>query len=168
VPLVPPAIEAARRELPGLTCTILGDGPETEATRERIRALGLKDVVELRGRVDHDEVMRSIAAASCLLHPSEREGYGLVIVEAASLGTPAVAVAEPENAANVLIDEGVNGYVGACADAGDLAASVIAAVRGGAALRESTTGWYEHNRERLAIESSLARVEASYSEPDPG
>jgi glycosyltransferase involved in cell wall biosynthesis len=109
--------------------------------------------------------MRSIAAASCLLHPSEREGYGLVIVEAASLGTPAIAVAEPENAATELIEDGVNGFVAASAEPADLAEAVVAAVRGGADLRESTLAWYERNRQRLSIESSLARVEASYSEP---
>ena len=96
---------------------ILGDGPETEATAALVRELALSDAVELRGRVATDEVMRTIAEASCLLHPSSREGYGMVIVEAASVGTPSIAVRGSENAATELIEEGVNGFVAESAGA---------------------------------------------------
>ena len=47
--------------------------------------------------------------ALCLLLTSRREGYGLVVVEAASHGTPSVVVAGEDNAATELIEEGVNG-----------------------------------------------------------
>jgi glycosyltransferase involved in cell wall biosynthesis len=99
VPAIPPAIAVAREQIPDLRCSILGDGPESEATRALVRELGLDGAVEMRGRVASDEVFRTIAEASCLLHPSSREGYGMVIIEAASVGTPSVAVRGPENAA---------------------------------------------------------------------
>ena len=128
-----------------------------------MRQLGLEDVVELRGRVTPEEVRATIASASCLLHPSEREGYGLVVVEATSLGTPSVVVAGPENAATELIDGGVNGFVAASADPDDLGRAVVKAVRDGAELRRKTLDWYERHRDELSIESSLSQVEASYS-----
>ena len=108
---IPPAIAAARRHIPDLRCAILGEGPETEAVRSLARSLGLEDAVEVPGRVASGEVESAIASASCLLNPSEREGYGLVVVEAAALGTPTVVVAGPENAATELIEPGVNGFV---------------------------------------------------------
>ena len=43
--------------------------------------------------------------------PSRREGYGLVVIEAAARGTPVVVVAGPDNAAVELVAEGENGFV---------------------------------------------------------
>ena len=164
IPAIPPAIAIAREQLPELRCEILGDGPQAEATGALIRELGLAESVALRGRVATEEVMRTIARASCMLHPSLREGYGLVIVEAASVGTPSVVVSGPENAASELIEEGVNGFVARSAEPEELADALVKAVAGGAELRESTLEWYERHRDELSIESSLAAVEASYSE----
>jgi glycosyltransferase involved in cell wall biosynthesis len=164
VPAIPPAIAVARHEFPALRCEIFGDGPETEATGARIRELGLGEAVRLRGRVQADEVIRSIAAASCLLHPSLREGYGLVIVEAASVGTPSIVVRGPENAASELIEDGVNGFVAESARPEALADALIEVVWGGEALRARTSDWYERHRDELSIESSLTAVEAAYSD----
>lgn len=160
---IPAAIAAARAELPELRCAILGDGPHTGAVRTEVARLGLDGAVEVRGRVETAEVEQTIAAATCLINPSEREGYGLVVVEAASLGTPAIVVAGPENAATELIEPGVNGFVAASREPGELARAILAAVGGGAELRRSTREWYERNREALSIESSLELVEASYA-----
>ena len=58
-----------------------------------------------------ERVEQALASALCLVLPSRREGYGLVVVEAASTGTPSVVVADPDNAATEFVEEGVNGYV---------------------------------------------------------
>jgi glycosyltransferase involved in cell wall biosynthesis len=163
IPSIPAAVAAARRRIPDLRCTILGDGPDFERTRDGVRELGLSGVVEMPGRVDHETVLRTIASATCLLHPSEREGYGVIVVEAASAGTPAILVQGEENAATELIEEGMNGFVAATADPDSIADAIVSAVEGGSALRESTVEWYRRHREELSIESSLARVEASYA-----
>jgi glycosyltransferase involved in cell wall biosynthesis len=163
IPAVPAAVAVARERLPELRCLILGDGPEAEATRGRVRELGLEGVVEMPGRVPPGEVADAIARASCLLHPSEREGYGLVVVEAASLGTPSIVVEGSENAATELVESGVNGFIAGGASPEELGRLIVAAVEGGDGLRESTLEWYRGNREALSIESSLARVESAYS-----
>lgn len=161
---IPAAVAAARSEFPELRCVILGDGPETEETAARVRELGLDQVVEMPGRVGHAEVMSTIAAASCLLHPSEREGYGMVVVEAASLGTPVIVVEGSENAATELVEQGVNGFVTRTAESEELGGAVVRVVKGASALRGSTLDWFEANREALSIESSLERVEESYAD----
>jgi glycosyltransferase involved in cell wall biosynthesis len=163
VPEIPAAIAAAREQVSGLRCVILGDGPDFDATRERIRELGLEESVELAGRVDHDELMRRVASASCLLHPSEREGYGMVVIEAVSLGTPAIVVRGSENAATELVEDGVNGFVVDSADPAAMANAIVRAVAGGSALRGSALDWYRERREELSIEKSLAEVEDSYA-----
>jgi glycosyltransferase involved in cell wall biosynthesis len=167
IPSIPAAVAAARERIPELRCVIFGDGPDTDVTRARVRELGLEEVVEMPGRVSHEQVMTTVAAASCLLHPSEREGYGLAVVESVSLGTPAVLVRGPENASTDLIEDGVNGFVVETADPQVMANAVVAAVQGGSELRASTLDWYVRHREELSIESSLAAVEASYARLDP-
>ena len=160
---IPAAVAAARRRLPEIRCLILGDGPETDLIRAEAVLRGVGDAIELRGRVGHAEVMRAIATATCLLHPSQREGYGLVILEASSQGTPSIVVQGPENAAVELVEEGVNGFVLASADPELLADAVVRVAEGGSELRSSTIDWYRRHREQLSLESSLREVEKSYS-----
>jgi glycosyltransferase involved in cell wall biosynthesis len=162
VPAIPAAVAEATGEVPELRCVILGDGPEAEETRRAVEDLGLAGRVQLRGKVSHEEVMRALASAVCLIHPSMREGYGMVVVEAASVGTPAVLVEGADNAATELIEPGVNGFIAPDSDPSSLAAAIAAAVAGGEELRASTLDWFERNREALSIESSLALVEDSY------
>jgi glycosyltransferase involved in cell wall biosynthesis len=167
VPAIPPAVAAARRRIPELGCVILGEGPDFEVTGQRVRELGLDDAIQMPGKVPHDEVMRRIASASCLLHPSEREGYGMVVVEAVSLGTPAIVVSGPENAATELVEDGVNGFVVDTADPAAMADAIVRALEGGSGLRSSAFDWYRAHRDELSIESSLAEVEASYPSSAP-
>ena len=55
----------------------------------------------------------------CMLSTSRREGYGLVVVEAAARATPSIVVAGEDNAAVELIEEGVNGFVAPTPDPRD-------------------------------------------------
>ncbi len=167
VAAIPEAIALARRELPELGCTILGDGPDFARTEARIAELGLAEAVRMPGRVAAEEVARSLAKASCLLLPSEREGYGLVVVEAVSLGTPAVVVAGPQNAATELIEPGVNGLVAPSAEPEALAAAVVEVVRAGERMRRSTLDWYQSHADELSIESSLGAVERALRSSSP-
>jgi glycosyltransferase involved in cell wall biosynthesis len=165
VTAIPDAIAHARRQLPELRCLVFGDGPDHARVEARARELGLGDALELRGRAPGEEVRSAIEGAACLLLPSMREGYGLVVVEALARATPAVVVDGPENAATELIVPGVNGYVAASADPRAIAERVIEVIRGGAALRSSTLEWYRAHADELSIESSLTAVEAAYRRP---
>ena len=110
------------------------------------------------GFVDADEVAEAMATATCLLLPSVREGYGLVVVEAARLGTPSVVVAAPDNAAVELVDDGVNGVVAPDGSPEALAA----AIRAGAPLRASTAAWFARQARELSVAGSLDAVLAAY------
>jgi len=94
--------------------------------------------------------------------PSRREGYGLVVVEAAAAGTPSVVVADPDNAAADLVSEGENGYVAPSASPDDLAAAIERVHAEGQGLRERTAAWFRANAERLSLESSLRTVLETY------
>jgi glycosyltransferase involved in cell wall biosynthesis len=161
---IPPAIAVAREKLPDLRCVILGEGPDTDRLRELVASLGIGGSVTVPGRVAPEEVRSSIGSAACLLNPSEREGYGLVVVEAAALGTPTIVVEAPENAAPELIEPGVNGFIASSDRAEELADLIVASIRKSDTLRASTREWYERNREKLSISSSIEQIEAAYHE----
>ena len=164
VPAIVPAIALARERAPELRAEIYGDGPERSRVIELVRAQGLEGVVEVPGFVDHGRVDAALRRALCLVLPSRREGYGLVVVEASAAGTPSVVVADPDNAATELIEEGVNGFVAASASADDLAAAIGRVLDAGHALRESTAAWYAENARRLSLADSLERVAAAYGD----
>jgi glycosyltransferase involved in cell wall biosynthesis len=164
VPALVPALALARERIPELRGEILGDGPE-RAEVVRLRAEhGLDDVLEIPGFVPAERVEAALARALCMVLPSRREGYGMVVVEAAALGTPSVVVAGPDNAAADLVSEGENGYVAPSASPEDLAAAIERVHAEGQALRERTASWFGANAERLSLSSSLEKVVASYAE----
>lgn len=152
VETIPAALAHARQAVPDLRARILGEGRQRPAVRAEVERLGLQDVVELPGFVSQSALDDAVRSASCLVNPSAREGYGLVVVEACAAGTPVVLVAAEDNAAVELVDEGVNGFVAVSTSPHDLGDAVVAAVQGGAALRRSTLDWYE----RAARERTMA------------
>jgi glycosyltransferase involved in cell wall biosynthesis len=158
-----PAIVRARESAPDLRCDVYGDGPDRAALERAVREQGLEDVVCVHGFVDSGTVDRALRRALCMALPSRREGYGLVVIEAASVGTPSVVVADYDNAAVELVEDGVNGVVAPSASAEDLAAAILRVREAGPALRESTAAWFARNSERLSLESSLQEVVRSYA-----
>jgi glycosyltransferase involved in cell wall biosynthesis len=164
VPVIPAAVAAARERVPGLHALVLGDGPDRPRLLAAIGDAGMDGVVRAPGFVDAAEVEAAIRRAACLLLPSQREGYGLVVVEAAAAGTPSVVAAGPDNAAVELVEPGVNGVVAATDAPRDLADALVAAVEGGDALRERTAAWFAANARRLSVRASLEQVLAAYEE----
>ena len=163
VPLLPDVIAAARAELPGLRGVAYGDGPEREAVILRVAELGLAGSFEVPGRVSPERIDQALREAACLVLPSRREGYGMVVVEAAARGVPSVVIAGPDNAATELIEHGVNGFIAASADPAEVARCVVQAVAAGAELRRSTLEWYRAHAAELSIEGSLERVVDAYA-----
>ncbi|WPL19410.1 GDP-mannose-dependent alpha-(1-6)-phosphatidylinositol monomannoside mannosyltransferase [Thiorhodovibrio winogradskyi] len=88
---------------------ILGDGylrSEIEAKRE---TLALEDSIVLPGFVGYDELPVWYQGATCFIHPSTTEQWGLVINEAMASGLP-VLVSNRCGCAPDLVEEGRNGY----------------------------------------------------------
>ena len=115
------------------------------------------------GFVDGSELTATIGAAMCLVLPSEREGYGLVVIEAASLGTPTIVVRGPDNAAVELIEQGVNGYVVEQPDPSAIADAILAVRAAGAELRRSTCVWFADNADALSAGRSAHAILERYA-----
>lgn len=155
VPLLVEAFAIAHDRHPELRLEIFGDGPELAAVEATIRRLHVDDCVEVRGHRPQDEVEDAMSRAACVASASEREGYGLTIVEAAARGTPSVIVAAPENAAGDLVHDAVNGAVAREPTAVSLAGAISRVVESGAPLRASTATWFARNAKELRLESSF-------------
>jgi glycosyltransferase involved in cell wall biosynthesis len=162
VPAIPPAVARARERLPELRATILGDGPERDRVIRLVSELGLAEIVAVPGFVATEEVERQMAKAMCLLLPSRREGYGLVVIEAARYGTPSIVVAGPDNAAVELVQAGENGFISPTTAADALAAEILRVHSEGRALRDRTAGWFARNSRTRSLEHSLEIVLEAY------
>jgi glycosyltransferase involved in cell wall biosynthesis len=152
----------ARKRLPGLRATIVGDGPDRPEVIRLVEELGLQEAVDVPGFVATEAVQDLMQRAMCMLLPSRREGYGLVVIEAASCGTPSVVVAGPDNAAVELIAEGRNGFIADSVSPAALAEAIVRVNGGGDELRRATADWFDANARRLGIASSLEVVAQSY------
>jgi glycosyltransferase involved in cell wall biosynthesis len=153
-----PAMARARKSVPELACEIYGDGPERGKLVRAIGALGLDGCVTAPGFVDAEVLDEALSTALCLVVPSRREGYGLVVVEAAARGVPAVVVEGPDNAATELVEDGVNGAIASSAQPDELAAAILRIHAAGRRLRESTAEWFRQRADRLSLERSLETV----------
>jgi len=157
------AVVSAAKQIEGLKGIFYGDGPEREKLRKEIAEHAAEAIVSAPGFVDAGLVDADMRRALCMLLPSRREGYGMVVVEASAHATPSIVVAAEDNAATELVEDGVNGVVVASANPEAIADAIVRVHEAGLTLRESTARWFAENAERLSLESSLAQVLASYA-----
>ena len=162
VDIIPDVFAAVRSTLPSLRLVIAGSGPLTASVRARVEALGLGDSVDFPGFVGDDAFEELIAGAECLLLPSRREGYGMIVAEATALGTPVVVARHPENRAVDLIEPMVNGLVADPPTTDSLAAAVVAAVTASDTLRYSTRRWAAINIPGHSLDRSVEQVVGDY------
>jgi glycosyltransferase involved in cell wall biosynthesis len=157
-PAVAPAVALAARSVPGLRGIVFGDGPERDAVLASLDGTP----VQAPGFAPAEDVHTALRSALCMVLPSRREGYGMVVVEASASGTPSIVVREPDNAATELVSDGVNGVIAASALPQDLADAIVRVHEAGDALRASTCAWFAEHAQRLSLASSLETVVASY------
>jgi glycosyltransferase involved in cell wall biosynthesis len=157
------AHELARRGT-GVKLVIAGDGPGRPGLEAALGSDPSTAGTALLGFVPDDELAGLMREAACVVVPSRREGYGMVVVEATSHGTPVVVADFEENLATEHVEAGRNGYVASPPTAERLAAQVALAIEGGMGLRRSTLGWYREAARTKTIDHSLRQAVACYAE----
>lgn len=85
------------REQTNAILWIVGSGEDTyiESLKEMMQEYGVLDHVIFWGKVSQEKKYTLMAKAHILLHASVKEGWGLVVLEAASVGTPSVVYDVP-------------------------------------------------------------------------
>jgi glycosyltransferase involved in cell wall biosynthesis len=162
VPTLVRAFAQTCEHLPTLRAVFIGEGPDAVTVRDVLRSTHLESRVSLPGFVSEKALADTLGRALCLVLLSRREGYGLVVAEAAALGVPSVVLRHPDSAASELIVEGVNGFTCASADPQEVASAIVRVHDAGDDLRQSTLGWFRANAGTLTIEGSLPRILRAY------
>lgn len=119
------AVAQIRATHPGVHAVIVGGTHETEPKygaelRAQVHALGLDGALTLAGF--QPNVAEWMQAMDVFVHASDREPFGIVVVEAMALGKPVVAGAGGGPAE--IITDGENGLLAPYGDAGSLARAV--------------------------------------------
>jgi glycosyltransferase involved in cell wall biosynthesis len=159
------AVAFAAERIEGLRGVFYGDGPEREELHTAIAEHGAEAIISAPGFAATELVEADMRRALCMLLPSRREGYGMVVVEASAHATPSIVAAGEDNAATELVEDGVNGVVVPSAEPEALAQAIVRVSEAGMALRESTARWFSEHAEELSLEASLQKVLASYESP---
>jgi len=72
-------------------CIIIGEGEYKQYLKKLIINLKLKSFVQLIGSKDHNQLPLWFNSADLFVFPSEKESFGIVIIEALSCGIPVIA-----------------------------------------------------------------------------
>ncbi len=154
------AFALLRKERPDAQLTLVGDGPELAALRDRSRALDLAGSVHFAG------VRRDVAAVlpafDVFALASTSEGISLTLLEAAAVGLPIVATRVGGNAEVVL--DGATGILVSPGDPGAFAAALGALARRpsraalGLAGRAHVERWFSVERMARAYQDLYAEV----------
>jgi glycosyltransferase involved in cell wall biosynthesis len=70
--------------------TVVGTGGAEKSLRQLVNESGLKARVEFTGQLDEQKKNEQLRRAHFLIHTSVREGWGLNVIEASAMGTPAI------------------------------------------------------------------------------
>ena len=85
------AMKQLEARFPDAEIVVIGRGPATEDLQRLARDLGLAGRTRFTGFVSDEERDRLLAEARVCVFPSEKEGWGLTVIEANAAGTPVVA-----------------------------------------------------------------------------
>jgi len=105
------AIALLKADFPKIKCCIVGDGPEKEKLVALTREKKVYHNFEFPGFQEYEALIKKIKASKILILPSSREGFGMVVIEAFACGVPVLTVTEKYNAAQSLVENGMNGFI---------------------------------------------------------
>jgi glycosyltransferase involved in cell wall biosynthesis len=119
-------LEAMRdiaKQVPAARLVIVGAGSARDALESQSRSLGVGEVVRFTGFVSEEEKIAWLRRAAVVVNSSEKEGWGMTVIEANACGVPAVSSDVPGLRDSTRHD--VTGLLYPYGDAAALAAAVV-------------------------------------------
>lgn len=141
---------------PGARLLILGEGPRRTALEATIRDRGLDGHIRLLGQ--RTDVREILAISDLFVATSEREGFGLAVVEAMLAGLPVVCT--HTRAFTEIVESGTTGYL--VADEEDLARRVLELLERPELREEMGRRGRELAARRFDLTTSVRRLETVY------
>ena len=120
-------VDAAKSLPDDYVVVIGGSGPLEEALKEQIKAAGLDGKVVLAGNIPESEKAAYFGACDiyCMSSITKNEAFGIVMIEAMSLGKPVIATKIPESGVSWVNAHGVSGINVEPRDGAAIAGSVV-------------------------------------------
>ncbi|MBI3783368.1 MAG: glycosyltransferase family 4 protein [Deltaproteobacteria bacterium] len=161
IELILQAAKQIMAQIPDLQVVVVGDGGARSMLEGLSRELGLGDHVHFSGFVSNAEKVDYIRRSHVLANASEKEGWGLTVLEANACGVPAVASDVP--GLRDAVRDGETGVLVAHGDVNALAAA-LRRILVDAAYRErlaaGALAWAQRFDWRTAAYDILAVIEA--------
>lgn len=160
------AVARVRQRMPEIRCLVVGGVHRlgvayAEELRARIKALGLDDRVLLTG--SRRDVAACMSAMDVVLHASDREPFGRVLIEAMAVGRPVIA--PREGGPLVIVTHGETGLLVPPRDPEALAAAIVDLLGDperrramGRAARDRVTAVFDIRRHARAMERVFEQV----------
>lgn len=139
---------------------LVGDGPEMSRIIQQVRDLGLEDHVLFLGKRDSTAEFYNISDIKILL--SEKEAFGLVLLEAMACGVPVIGSnigGMPE-----IIEPGINGYLVELGDTQKAAQYVVEMLSDETKLQKLRQGALKTVAERFHSSKILEQYEGLYEQ----
>ena len=160
------AVAALADEFPAIRLAVVGSGWWEESLQKYVAERGLAHVVTFEGHVDEQRKHEILAASWVLALPSLKEGWGLVVGEAAQHQVPTLAY-RSAGGTTESVEDGVTGVLATDRDDFErqlrrlVADEAYRLTLGEAALKQATSYTWEH-----ATQSFAAIIEAATSGRD--
>ncbi len=151
------ALPLIRLDFPTVQCEIVGSGPQGSSLRTLAESLDVSDCVHFLGEIDDRELDAAYGRAWCFAMPvrsvgDDVEGFGIVYLEAAVAGLPAIGGCD-SGATDAIVD----GETGILVDGNDRTA-IANAVCSLLASPERTAAMGERARQRALTDYTWQRT----------
>jgi mannosyltransferase len=128
--------------------------------RRRIEAAGLKSRIVILGELSIAEVQRWYQRLSIYAFTSRNEGFGLTLIEAMAAG--AALVAARAGAAELVVEDGVNGYLVPPGDVDALVAALEPLLRDPSLAAQLGARARRRVVEKFSLDAEADRIAAVY------
>jgi phosphatidyl-myo-inositol dimannoside synthase len=161
------ALAAARHRLPPFRYAIVGGGGERARLEAMAVEYGIADRVVFTGEVSAGDLPRYFAACDIFVHPnrvvdrSDFEGFGLVFLEAAACGKPAIGGAT--GGVTEAVQDGITGLLVSGTDAEELAGVIERLARSPELRARLGQAGRDRVRDFFTWETAARRVEAVHA-----
>ena len=157
--LLPPIFAQVERRIPNVFLSIVGEGPLRGSLEAEFAKLNLHKKIRIYGPTPPEKISDLMTSAHLLLHPTNLEGFGLVIIEAMMCGTVPV-VSKLAGVTDQIVQDGETGLLVTPLDVEGFARAIIT-LHSDSNLYRSMSGKAQH----AAVENfSLDRMMNQYEE----
>ena len=150
------ALPRLRELVPQVRLEIVGDGDDLVTLQKRAADLGVGDIVDWAGRVDHAELPERYRRAGVTVLPSltESESFGMALAEAMACGCPVVGSAV--GGIPFVVRDGVDGRLVPPGDPVALADAIAGVLADPPPVTTSRWGWDQRVEETVRVMEEVA------------